>query len=58
MPNPWIPIVIGGILYKLTQASPDDKEKLILENKELKRRLRENQKKLKKCTKKQEEKLE
>jgi len=54
MTNPWIPIVIAGVLYKLTQASPDEKQKLIEENKQLKKRLRENQKKLKNCVKNEE----
>jgi len=47
--NPWIPIIIGGVLYKLTKADPEKSEQqLVEENQKLKKQLRANRKRLKK----------
>lgn len=54
--NPWIPIIVGGILYKLSKSNPQPtREDLLEEKKLIKKRQREIQKRLKEFPLEQEE---
>jgi hypothetical protein len=53
--NPWIPIIIGGVLYKLIQADSEPSEEQLLEEKQrLKKELRACSKRLKRLSKNEE----